>query len=497
MKSYNIFFLGIILLFLVGCKNSDQLKCGNYDGKYGDICIFNHAAKVAEQNVTKAAEICNNMQEESDTSQCLWNVANKVIKNIQVLSKKQNINVSVEICGNITDSRWSGECFYNLAKNIVFKHPKRAFEICEHSQKYWSFPCYQYLFAQFEKIFSEPKELLSLCQSFKNKFLKKDCYNSLGAITGYRYNEDTDKAYKICRNIGKGYEKNCFAGFGASLGWYYPENYYADNLNKILDKCDNSPYPDICYIHFIDSYFTRFETNITKSIELCKQVDDTYADDCFIILISRLRDINTKNFNFSLCNNFDEKYKEVCYSALSYTIGKAINNVNLAKGVCNQLEEEYKYGCFEGFGGNNVTHFNYYLPSQFTRRANDCKQLNKEFIFSCYKGLSKPIFSDIYQYNLNMSYNICYLFEEEYRKPCFQGIGSSFSLRNVASEEDVCSDMCDGIEIRYKKDCYLGCWNELGNFAPSFLSKHCLTLENDEFKKECSKILNKSLSKLI
>ena len=92
MKSYNIFFLGIILLFLVGCKNSDQLKCDNYDGEYKDICIFNHAAKVAEQNVTKAMEICNNMQEEEDISQCLWNVANKVIKNILVLSKKQNNN---------------------------------------------------------------------------------------------------------------------------------------------------------------------------------------------------------------------------------------------------------------------------------------------------------------------------------------------------------------------------------------------------------------------
>jgi len=490
-----MFILLAILLFFVGCKNNDMLNCDKYNEKYYNICISNHAAVVAKQNVTKAIEICNNLKEETSVSHCLRNVASIIIKNIMIPSQRKNINVSLEVCENITDSRWSGECFYNLAQDVVFKYPARAFEICEYSQKYWSFPCFQHL--QIERIFSEPTEMYSLCQSMKNKFLKRDCYESLGAITGFRSNEDVDKAYENCQNIEGEYKKNCFAGFSASLGWFYPENYYTDKLDKIVDKCSDLPYLDICYMHFINSFFTRFDTNITKSIQLCRQTKNTYKNDCFLILINRLREpLNTKIFNFSLCNQFGEKYNGACYSALSYAIGKAANNVSHAKEVCTHLEDEYKYDCFEGFGANNVTHFNFYLPSHFIQKANDCKQLNKEFIPSCFKGLSKPIFQDIYEYNLNMSSNICYLFEEDYRKACFQGIGSSFSLKDVTSKDSVCSDICDEIDKKYEKGCYLGCWTELSKSIPSFLKKHCATLGNKIYREECLKIWNTSISKL-
>jgi hypothetical protein len=501
MSSYKRFFFvilfALIFLFLLGCKNSNQLNCDDYDDAYRDICTFNYAAKVAEQNVTKAMEVCNNLKEEISVSRCLWGVADRIIQNIVVVSQQHNINLSMGVCGNISDQKWSGECFYNLAQGIVFKYPAKAFEICEYSQKYWSFPCYQHLFSKFEEIFPEPKEMYYLCQSFRNKFLKRDCYKSLGAITGYRYNEGIDKAYEICQNIEEEHKKNCFAGFSASLGWFYPETYYEDNLNKVLDKCDNLPYPDICYRHFINSFFTRFETNITKSIGLCKQTKNTYKDDCFLILINKLRrPINGKIFNFSSCNKFDKKYKGACYSALSYAIGRTITNVDHAKEVCTRLENEYKYDCFEGFGANNVIHYLFYLPSHFIKKANDCKQLNSEFIFNCFRSFSKPMLWDIYEYNINMSSSICYLFEEDYRKSCFQGIGSAFNLKNDVPDDSVCSYVCNEIDKKYEKDCFFGCWNELSNFVPSFLKEHCTTLENKAYREECFEIWNKTTIQL-
>ena len=61
MQSYNkifliMFILLTILLFFVGCRNNDILNCDRYNEKYYDICISNHAAKIAEQNVTEAME---------------------------------------------------------------------------------------------------------------------------------------------------------------------------------------------------------------------------------------------------------------------------------------------------------------------------------------------------------------------------------------------------------------------------------------------------------
>ena len=231
------------------------------------------------------------------------------------------------------------------------------------------------------------KEISSLCGKKSDYQTPQDlteCLHGLGHAVMFLTENELPRSLKLCDTLNtEGEQELCYTGAlmantDSVQSQDHPTNYIkADDPMypcPILDK----KYQKICYTYGV---LQGFQSELDKTISICKQVPSEYAIECFQTMgRDRVYSTSDEKVMKSECDLISEsQFREACYIG---TVGSLVVRYGLESekplSYCSILDSTYKDSCYRelAFRLKNWT-------SDKDKLLSVCKKMPAEYTTAC------------------------------------------------------------------------------------------------------------------
>ena len=367
----------------VNINMSDE--CSSYDNYTFIYCNYLHAASLTKHNLTKAMDICNNLNDDKITGECNFYIATSLALNIEE-DTKNKIGKLNNFCGTISYPFWRAECYYLLADELALIKPssevpiKEVAKACTKSQLIASYACFSHVnqLIDLEKV----KEI---CRAIENPLVEYYCYKYVGEEFLDFYNFDALQAKKECDNVPEKYKEDCIKETYRGVGLISP-----GRILEISKKCNELPteFKEYCFSGLGSRIAVRCSGNVYECAEECDNLPKEFKHYCYDRIGTQIGWYSNFDLltSFAKCNKIPTEYRENCYYGISTFVGNnAINNVNETIELCKQFPKEHQENCFVTIGQRVYRHFLY----NWSNSIEKCTEMPSELQEYCFNGLAK------------------------------------------------------------------------------------------------------------
>ena len=283
---------------------------------------------------------CNNLENDLLQGECQFylaiSVIPKFIDNVEIY-----FPYFLDFCSNISNPSWRSECFYIIADELTLNSDSNIYfdkitQACTKSDDAHPYSCINH------NALLMKDRILNFC-NFVPIENKEDCFRAYGKYIGYSSKNDK---VSICKKSE--YEKPCIFGLLRSL----KSTIHINKTENLLNYCNNisKKYTELCYEIFGELIIQKkIENNPQMNInQHCNLVPKTFIKNCHFGFGKELHILTHSNLTMSLnyCKNVESKYQKYCYNGIIDRIESYINT-KPKKGIwkCNLFPLIYQNDC--------------------------------------------------------------------------------------------------------------------------------------------------------
>jgi hypothetical protein len=328
---------------------------------------------------------------------------------------KENISKGKEICKSINDTRFSRECnFYvflpetlNIEEKTDEKIEKSMYFCKNISYPPWKSECY-FVLADELTLLNDSKYLMNISDSCKESYLAEDylCFHHVVFLMSL-------KNAKMFCNITEIRKEDCYKAIGDS--------------------------------------FSRKFNNVSKTIKLCKELND-YEENCFEGIGDYVGHSSGMGFKDGLesCKYFPGKYEKNCYNGIISSIAKSSSfDLNESIEKCKKLSSEYRGDCMYQVS-KEIFELEMSIKKDTSLLINKCESLSNECKAGCFEGVVNYITRQ--GKKINYSIKECSHLPVEYKDVCFNGI--IYNIKQYHKDDVILiKKSCDLLPKKYRDLC--------------------------------------------
>ncbi|MFB6088351.1 MAG: hypothetical protein ABEK36_01080 [Candidatus Aenigmatarchaeota archaeon] len=190
----------------------------------------------------------------------------------------QNASKVYDICREV-NPKYRKSCFDGISGglgNILCNNITRAINQCNELDADLRKRCYDGLGHGLGSQYSNTTKIYEKCNETTGKY-KYYCFKGVGFVQGIKYN-NVSQGILICHEL-KNQSNICLEGLGDSIGEFFSYK----NISRAESEClkfENEEHEMNCIEEIGFGIGRNFAHNITKSVEMCKEMKNEFELQC-------------------------------------------------------------------------------------------------------------------------------------------------------------------------------------------------------------------------